>query len=105
MSDVSCTYDSDFTPWMYDCTMKIPTSLVDSSGKKWTVENFRKWRFTFDDETSVEFWLKKYPAREQDSKVVTLDTVNPQNLDLYATLQQRLREETKTSMVVKISVQ
>ena len=103
-TDVDCVYDSNFTPWMYDCTLSTVSTLTGADGKKWTVDNRNKWRFTFDDDTSVEFWLKKHPAREQDSAIVELETTNPENLDLYKKLQARLKVEAKTTMVVKVEV-
>ncbi|MFT5683822.1 MAG: hypothetical protein ACI8RZ_004754 [Myxococcota bacterium] len=104
-ADVDCLYDSDFSPWMYDCTLKTTGTLTDTSGNRWTVDNRHKWRMTFSDDTNVEFWLKKHAAREQDSGVVDLDTVNPENRDLYVQLQQQLRTDAKGSLVVSVRVQ
>ncbi len=104
-ADVSCLYDSDFSPWMYDCTLNTTATLTDTSGKRWTVDNRHKWRLTFDDDSSVEFWLKKHSARQQDAAVVDLDTENPENRDLYIQLQQQLREDVKGDLVVSIRVQ
>ena len=39
-----------------------------------------------------------------DGLEVTLDTVDPENRDLYVKLNQRLREEVKTQLVVSIEV-
>jgi hypothetical protein len=103
-AEVDCVYDSNFTPWMYDCTINTVGTLTSADGKKWTVDNRHKWRFTFDDDSSVEFWLKKHPAREQDEKVVDLDTSNPENLALYTKLNARLRTEVKSSLVVKVEI-
>ncbi|MCB9777206.1 MAG: hypothetical protein H6742_01415 [Alphaproteobacteria bacterium] len=94
-ADVSCTYSTEMTPWMYDCTLKTPTKMVTSDGKTWTVANRHKWRFFFDDDTEVEFWLAKHSAREQDETVVDIYTENPENYDLYAKLQERLKNEVK----------
>lgn len=102
--EVDCVYDSNFQPWMYDCTVNTVGTLMSADGKKWTVDNRNKWRFTFDDDSSVEFWLKKHPAREQDAAVVELETTNPENLALYQKLQARLRTEVKTTLVVKVEV-
>ena len=68
------------------------------------MNNRHKWRLVFDDDSEVEFWLKKHPAREQDEEVVGLDSGNPENYELYTRLQQRLRDELATTMVTKIQV-
>jgi len=103
-ADVSCVYDSNYRPWMYDCTLKTTSTVTLKDGTTWTADNAHKWRFTFSDDQQVEFWLKKHPAREQDEKEVDIDTTNPENLDLYTKLQNRLRSEVKTSLVVKVVI-
>ncbi len=103
--DVDCFYDSDFSPWMYDCTLKTTGTITDTSGKHWTVDNRHKWRMTFEDGDEVEFWLKKHSARAQDEEVVDLETVNPENYELYTSLQQQLRTDLKGDLVVAIKVQ
>jgi hypothetical protein len=103
-ADVDCVYDSNWSPWMYDCTLKTTASLTMKDGTKWTVSNRHKWRFTFESGEVVEFWLNKHPAREQDENVVDLNTTNPENFDLYTRLQQRLREEAKTTIVTRVDV-
>jgi hypothetical protein len=103
-ADVDCTYDSNYRPWMYECILKTSGNAVTKDGAKWSVDNRHKWRFTFEDDTSVEFWLKKYPAREQDEGVVDLHSGDPENFALYKKLQQRLREEAEASLVVKVEI-
>ena len=105
MSDVSCVYDSNYTPWMYDCALKMPTAVVTKDGKTYQADTLKKWRFVFDDDSEVEFWMKKHRAHQQDEKKVDLNTTNPENYDLYGTLQQRLRTERTGDLVVKIEVQ
>ena len=104
-ADVDCSYDSNYRPWMYECVLKTTGNLVMSDGAKVKVDNRHKWRFTFDDDSQVEFWLKKHVAREQDESIVDLDTDNPENYDLYKKLQQQLREEVKGSLVIKVDVE
>lgn len=104
MSDVSCVYDSNFTPWMYDCTLKMPTTVVTTDGKTYQADTLKKWRLVLDDNTEVEFWMKKHRAHQQDDKRVDLDTTNPENYDLYGVLQKRLREERAGDLVVKIEI-
>jgi len=98
-----CSYDSNYTPWMYDCTLRNLGQAVTTDGKTWTITDRYKWRLTFDDGSSEEFWLSKHPARQQDETAVGLDSVG-ENYDLYIGLQDRLREEAKT-MVTGITVQ
>lgn len=106
VSDVDCLYDSNFSPWMYDCTIKTTATVALKDGSTgWTVTNHHKWRFTYDDGSQTEFWLYKHPAREQDDRVVDLDTTNPENFELYTKLQTRLKTEIKTTMVTKVVVQ
>jgi len=97
-----CTYDSNFTPWLYDCTLRNEGTAVTTDGRSWQVTDRHKWRFNFDDGSSQEFWLSKHPAREQDANTVGLDS-SGENYDLYITLQDRLREEVKT-MVTGVTV-
>lgn len=99
-----CTYDSDYTPWMYDCTLKTTGEAVTTDGKSWKIETRNKWRFTFDDDSTVEFWLKKYPSRMQDTRTVQLSDATGENYDLYIELQDRLREDVKTMPIgIKIT--
>ncbi len=97
-SDTDCTYSSDYTPWMYTCELRTPTTAVTTDGKKWTVNSRHKWRFTYDDGTEIEFWLTKHPARLQDTNTVGLDTVNPENYEIYKALQAQLRTERQSSI-------
>lgn len=106
LSDVDCLYDSNFSPWMYDCTIKTTATVALKDGTTgWVVANRHKWRLTYDDGSQMEFWLYKHPAREQDEKVVDLETTNPENFDLYTKLQMRLKTEVKTTLVTKVTVQ
>ena len=105
-ADADCVYDSNFQPWMYDCTVKTTATVTLKDGTTgWVVTNRHKWRFTYEDNSQEEFWLYKHPAREQDDKVVDLDTTNPENMDLYVKLQERLKSELKTTLVTKVTVQ
>lgn len=101
--DVDCTYSSDYTPWMYTCTLRTPSTAKTSDGKSWTVNTRHKWRFTYDDDSQVEFWLAKHPARMQDEKVVELDDDIGENYDMYTQLQDQLRQEVG-GLVKSVSV-
>ncbi len=105
VDNMSCTYSSDYNPWMYECTIKTPSTVNTKDGKSLTVDSGHKWKFVLDDDTEIEFWLKKHIAWEQDSEEVTLSTTNPENPALYGKLQQRLKAEAKGDLVVKIEIQ
>lgn len=93
-ADVDCTYSSDFSPWMYTCELKTATAATTTDGKKWTVTSRHKWRFTFDDGSTVEFWMVRYPARQQDTKVYEYDEEVVENYQIYTQLQDTLRQQT-----------
>ena len=57
-SDINCVYESDWSPWLYVCTKKTTTSLIDAEGKKWSANATNKWRFYFDDDTDTEFLIQ-----------------------------------------------
>ena len=99
--DVDCTYSSSYTPWMYTCELRTPTKVVTTDGKSWTANTRHKWRFTFDDDTTVEFYLAKYPTRLQDSERVSLEDDQGENYDMYSQLQDQLRLDVKSDKVVK----
>lgn len=92
-ADVDCTYSSDFTPWMYTCSVRIPSKAKTTDGKSWEVTSRHKWRFTWDDGTTAEFWLDKHPARMQDAEAVSIDDEIGENYDIYTQLQDQLRQE------------
>jgi hypothetical protein len=104
LSDVDCVYDSQFTPWMYDCTLKTTATLKTKDGATGLVTNRHKWKFTFDDDSTDEFWLFKHPARQQDDREIDIDSTEPENVALYKTLSQRLKLEAATSLVVSITI-
>jgi hypothetical protein len=101
--DMSCVYSSDFNPWMYECYVKLSAALTTKDGKRYTADSGHKWRFIFDDGSETELWLKKHYAREQDAEKVEMGQVG-ENRTLYEKLQNRLREEIKTSLITGISV-
>jgi hypothetical protein len=99
-SNISCTYSSEYNPWIYECTIKVPSTLTAKEGGSYTVDTGYKWRFVFDDDSEVEFYMKKYIVWEQDSEEVGLDTVNPENYDLYGKLQEKLKSDVKSANIV-----
>jgi len=102
--DMSCVYSSDFTPWMYECSVKLSSALTTKDGKRYIADSGHKWRFVFDDGSESELWLKRHYARQQDDKQVELGD-DLENSDLYEMLQERLRKDMKSSLTVSIGVQ
>lgn len=100
--DISCVYESDWTPWLYVCTNKTTSSLVDSAGKKWGVDSKHKWKFFFEDEEVVEFWIQNFRTLQQDTVEVGLGMEAYENPELYAQLQNELRN---TVYVKSVNVQ
>jgi len=99
--DVDCTYSSDYTPWMYTCELRTPTKAKTTDGKAWSVNTRHMWRFTFDDDSTVEFYLVKHPMRMQDTERVSIDDEQGENYDMYSQLQDELRQDVKSDRIVK----
>ena len=91
-SNIDCVYESDWSPWLYVCTKKTTTSLIDSEGKKWSGNATNKWRFYFDDDTEIEFWIQNIRAMQQDTVEVGLGMDAYENPDLYAQLRNDVTE-------------
>ena len=95
-SEVDCTYSSEFSPWMYTCELRTPTTVKLKDGSAWTANTRHKWHFVMEDGSEVEFYLTKHAARMQDGRVVTIDDAQGENYDMYTQLQDQLRQEIKT---------
>lgn len=102
VTDADCTYSSDYSPWMYECTLKTTVNVVLKDGSKGLVNNRHKWRFSTDDGTAVEFWLYKHTAREQDDPTEGGD--NEEDMGMYTKLQDQLRTDLKSTLVKSITV-
>jgi hypothetical protein len=103
--DVDCTYSSDFSPWMYDCTLRTTVAAVMKDGSKGSVTNRHRWRFVFNETEPVEFSVFKYSVRMQDEGAVEFGAEQGENFKLYTRLQDQLRGEMKTAVVKSITVQ
>ena len=99
---ISCVYESEWNPWLYVCTNKTNSSLVDTNGKKWGLDSKNKWRFTFEDESTVEFWIQNIRALQQDSVEIELGMEAYENAELYGLLQESL---SNTVYVKSVSIQ
>ena len=102
--DVDCSYSSETTPWMYDCTLRTTSTATLKDGSKGAVSNRHHWRFTFDDGSTLEFQVFKYQVREQDSRTVEFGDESSENLALYTKLQDQIRRDVKTKIVKSITV-
>lgn len=99
---IDCQYDSGYTPWMYMCVLRTTTKAKTTDGKSWSATTRNRWKFTFDDDSTAEFYVYKLPERQQDDKTMGLDSV--ENYDLYGTLQAKVLETAKGSAVVKVDI-
>lgn len=97
-SDIDCTYDSAFLPWMYMCVLRTTTKVKTTDGKAWAANGRHKWRFTFENGDVEEFHIYKLPAREQDSRTPEPGQEMPENAALYGELQTSVLEAAKTSL-------
>jgi len=103
--DFDCLYSSEYSPWMYECSVKLKSTVTTKDGKSYVADSGHKWKFVTDDDVEHTFWLKKHYARQQDDKVVDLNVANPENYALYGELQAQLRNEMKGDLVKTISIQ
>lgn len=103
--DIDCTYSSDFSPWMYECTLRTTTSVVLKDGTKGNITNRNHWRFTYEDGSTLEFQVYKYTVREQDSVELQYGDEANENLKLYTKLQDQIRTDAKGKMLKGASVQ
>ena len=103
--DFDCLYSSEYSPWMYECSVKLKSVVTTKDGKSFIADTGHKWKFVTDDGTEHSFWLKKHYARQQDETVVDLEVTNPENYALYGKLQAQLRTEMKSVLIKSISFQ
>ncbi len=101
---IDCFFESNFDPPMYTCTLKTTAAAKDKAGKSFAVTTRNKWRFTFDDGSSVEFFVSKLPNRLPDDQQVDLKSANTENQALYQRLQDEVLVTAKKS-VTKITIQ
>lgn len=102
--DVDCTYSSDFSPWMYECTLRTTVNAVMKDGSKGTVTNRHRWRLSYDDGSKVELSVYKYTVREPDDRELKFGDEAGENFALYTKLQDQLRTDAKAALVKSITV-
>jgi hypothetical protein len=103
--EVDCTYSSDFSPWMYECTLRTSVTATMKDGSKGAVSNRHRWRFSYDDGSQVELSVYKYTVREQDDRNIEFGDEATENFALYTKLQDKLRSDSKSVLVKTIAVQ
>jgi len=97
VSSADCSYESDYVPWMYTCEIRNTANVRTRDGSRYEAVTQHKWRFTFDDNTQVEFWLYKHRARMQDSgNGADLGMDVAENYSIYGILQEQLRNDVTT---------
>lgn len=97
-SNINCDYDSEYTPLMWTCTMKTKSTANLAEGGTWSISSRHKYKFTFDDGKTEEFWVYKIPARAQESGVADMNAAADKSEVVQAELQLGLQDE-----VVKMS--
>lgn len=89
--DASCMYDSSYDPLMYLCVLPTESTALTRDGERHAVADRHRWRFTFEDDRQVAFYVHKLPVRAQDEAAAGIDlTENPA---MYEQLLTRLADE------------
>ncbi len=104
VTDVSCNYSSETSPWMHECTLPTVSVAVLKDGSKGNVTSRQHWRFSFEDGTQQEFTAFKYTARAPDDREIEMGQEVGENTDLYAKLQQQIREDLKGKFVKAVTI-
>jgi hypothetical protein len=94
-SGVSCEYDSATRPWMYTCTLPTTTTARTADGARWSVSTRNKWRLHVSGHGEVDLYLSKLPVRAPDDAA---SGYGSENHALYATLRDRVLEESRISV-------
>jgi len=87
-SDVNCSFDSSYTPAMYECVLGTTPMAKLTDGRAKKVIARHKWRFTFASGDVEEFWLYKLPHRRQEVEIPQLGDTS-----MNTTLEMALRNE------------
>ena len=104
VTDVSCNYSSETTPWMHECTLPTVSLAVLKDGSKGNVTSRQHWRFSFEDGTQQAFTAFKYTARAPDDREIEMGQEVGENTELYAKLQQQIREDLKGKFVKSVTI-
>lgn len=102
--EFDCDYTSETSPWMYECRLSTTSTVVLKSGQKGNVITRKRWRFTYEDGTSVVFSAFKPSAHEPDPRELSFGEEVGENAELYAKLQGQLRAELKAKMVKGVTI-
>lgn len=100
--DVDCSYNSDFTPFMYECSIRTTTTAVLKDGSKGVVITRNKWRLSPEEGAAAEFYLYKHTERMQGEPTEGDQFEDP---GMYTKIQQAMRETLKTNLVKSVTIQ
>ena len=95
--DVSCFYDSDYSPPMYQCILKTSPTVTLTDGSSYTTTMRHRWRLSLESGDVVELHLYKLPEREQTT------STEDEDYALYEALQARVLA-TAAAAPVKITL-
>ena len=48
--DFDCLYSSEYSPWMYECSVKLKSTVTTKDGKSYQADSGHKWKFVTDDD-------------------------------------------------------
>ena len=103
-ADVNCSYDSSYTPVMYECVLDTTPTATLADGKKLKVVGRHKWRFVFASGDVEEFWIHKLPNRRQEEGVPSLGETS-HNTELELALRSELIQMRSGHVPTRISIQ
>ena len=89
-TDLSCDYDSKYTPTMYQCVLKTTTKVKTKDGKTWDAAGRHKWRLVTVAGDVFEFWIFKIGARMQEQSVPEIGAPETDTTPIYAGLEEQI---------------
>jgi hypothetical protein len=103
-SEFSCEFTSDTDPHTYSCTLPTTSAVVMKDGTKGNVVTRNRWRFTYEDGSTVEFSAHKLTARAPDDRQLGFGDADTENAELYAKLQAEVRSQLKGKLVRSVAI-
>ena len=103
-SEFSCEFTSDTDPHTYSCTLPTTSAVVMKDGTKGNVVTRNRWRFTYEDGSTVEFSAHKLTARAPDDRQLGFGDADTENAELYAKLQAEIRVLLKGKLVKTVTI-
>jgi hypothetical protein len=103
-NEFSCEYTSDTDPHTYSCILPTTSSVVLKDGTKGNVVTRKRWRFTYEDGSTVEFYAYKLKASAPDDRELGFGDADTENAALYAKLQTQIRADLKARFVKSVTI-